>query len=71
MLAPDGLVIPLANYTLHPLPRITLRLHSPREIARAESARHGPLPIERAKDGTLTISLPLDASDFVQLPSAP
>ena len=71
MLAPDGLVIPLANYTLRPLARITLRIHPPREIARAESARHGPLPLERAEDGTLTISLPLDASDFVQLIPAP
>ena len=52
---------------MHCCSRITLRIHPPREIARAESARHGPLPIERAEDGTLTISLPLDASDFIQL----
>lgn len=67
MTAPGGFVVPLANYTLRPLDRVTLRIHSAGEIKRAESARLGSIPFTRGDDGMVTISLPLEASDFVQL----
>lgn len=67
MTAPGGSVIPLANYTLRPLDRITLRIRTAGNFKHAASARLGPLALTRESDGAVTISLPLEASDFVQL----
>ena len=63
----NGIVIPLANYTLEPISKLTLRVPSAKKIARAESAVHGKL--EYKPDGR--IELPLENNDFVMLFYAP
>lgn len=61
-----GVLIPLANYTLRPLEKVTLYVALTKPIARVESARHGAIPFTQS-DFSVTFSLPLEANDFVKL----
>jgi len=67
MTCDQGVLIPLANYTLKPLEKLTLKVKVPRPVKRAESVRRGALKFERSADGRVTIALPLDNNDFVKL----
>jgi hypothetical protein len=61
-----GAVVPLANYTLRPVEALTLTVRPGRPVVRVESARRGPLPFTAA-GGAVTVTLPLEATDFVKL----
>ena len=60
-----GIVIPLANYTLESIDKLTLRINTPKKIVRAESAVRGPLTFQQADK--VELSLPLENNDFVML----
>ena len=62
-----GIVIPLANYTLEPIHKLTLQITVPRPVTKAESAIRGPLPFQQTTPTTIELSLPLDNNDFVKL----
>jgi hypothetical protein len=62
-----GIVIPLANYTLEPIQKLTLTINVPRTIAKAESATHGEIAFKQTTPTTVELSLPLDNNDFVKL----
>ncbi len=64
MEAPEGLVIPLANYTLLPLERVELGLRVARPVKRLESVHQGELA-HQLKNGRLVFALPLDSTDYV------
>ncbi len=62
-----GIVIPLANYTLEPIQKLTLTINVPRTIAKAESATHGEIPFKQTSPTSIELSLPLNNNDFVKL----
>ena len=64
--SPRGLVIPLANYTLHPLTNVHFSVRADRDVARVESIRQGRLHFRRA-GGRLAFSLPLESTDYIKL----
>jgi len=66
MTCDKGVVIPLANYTLKPIEKLTLRVRVGRDVQRIESVHHGELKYERKGD-RFTFSLPLGSSDFLKL----
>lgn len=63
----DGILIPLANYTLEPIERLVLKVKSDRPVVQAESARHGPIQFKQASPHAVELSLPLENNDFVKL----
>jgi len=67
MTCEKGFLVPLANYTMEPIDRLTLKVAVPRPVARAESARHGAIEVRPAGPGAVELSLPLGNNDFVKL----
>jgi hypothetical protein len=67
MTCDQGILVPLANYTLRPIPRLSLSVQASRQIARVESSRLGRIDFTPRADGRIDLSLPLDATDFVKL----
>lgn len=63
----QGLLIPLANYTNRPLANLTLRVVTPRPVARAESAVRGTIDFTQPAPQRVEVSLPLENNDFVKL----
>jgi hypothetical protein len=63
-----GLVIPLANHTLVPQKNVRFGVRTgKRVVARVESVHQGPLDYTQEKAGIISFSLPLEASDYVQV----
>ena len=64
-----GIVIPLANYTLEPQKGVTLRVKIPegRKLDRVTSIYHGELDAIPKEGGSIAFTLPLDATDYVQI----
>jgi hypothetical protein len=62
-----GLLIPLANYTNQPVPKLSLRIAVPKPVARAESAIHGALEFRQPTPQRVELTLPLESNDFVKL----
>ncbi len=67
MIGDRGVVVPLANYTLRPIDRLSLTVRADRPVSRVESARRGPLPFTSKGKHEVVIALPLEATDFVKL----
>lgn len=63
----QGVLVALANYTLRPQERITLELSTEQPVARITSVRHGELDYEQPTPTLVRWTMPLDASDFVQV----
>ena len=61
-----GVLVPLANYTLKPIDRLSLTVRTPRSVACAESSHHGKLDFKTNGD-RVEVSLPLESTDFVKL----
>ena len=66
-----GILIPLANYTLEPVQRLTLAVRTPRPISQARSARQGSLSFRQISSTSIELSLPLDENDFIELTYSP
>ena len=62
-----GIIIPLANYTLEPIERLTLQVSVPRRVVKAESARRGGIAFRQGSSGTVELAMPLENNDFVKL----
>ena len=65
--ADNGVVIPLANYTLTPLERVDFTLRIGHPIDRIETVHQGRIEFERDNNGTVKFSIPLDASDYIRV----
>ena len=65
--AKNGLVVPLANYTLTPLERVDFSLRVERPIGRIETVHRGPIDFKTGTGGKVEFSVPLDATDYVKL----
>lgn len=63
----QGILIPLANYTLQPISKLTLQVSVPRPIAKAQSATFGEIAFKQTSPHTVELSLPLENNDFVKL----
>jgi len=63
----QGVLVPLANYTLEPIERLSLRVSVPRGVARVESARRGPVAFRQSAPQSVEFSLPLENNDFVTI----
>jgi hypothetical protein len=63
----QGILIPLANYTLQPIAKLALQVTVPRPITKAESATLGRLAFKQISPQTVELSLPLENNDFVKL----
>lgn len=62
-----GLLVVLANHTLHPLEHLTLEFRTDQTVAYVESVRHGRLPFDSPRPGTIRWVMPLEASDYVKV----
>ncbi len=60
-----GVVVPLSNYTLEPVPELSLGISSPGKVGRVESAVHGKLPFHQGE--RVEVKLPLGNNDFLML----
>jgi len=63
----EGIIIPLANYTLRPLDRVSLQVRVSRPVRRIESVRQGELRFTRRGEQAVEFILPLEAIDFVKV----
>jgi hypothetical protein len=66
-----GAVVPLANYTLQPLKKVTLTVKTKQRIERVESVHHGTIAFVRKAPDQVEFSLPLRETDFVLLRGEP
>ena len=66
MTCDQGLVIPLANYTLAPLARVEFSVRSERPVRRLESVHQGQIEF-RAEAGRIAFALPLESTDYVKI----
>lgn len=62
-----GAVVPLANYTLQPLKRVTLTVTTKHPVQRVETVHHGKLSFRRKAPTQVEFKLPLRETDFVLL----
>jgi hypothetical protein len=67
MNAPQGVLIPLANYTLQPIPKMTLEIAVEKPVREVRSVHAGVLPFEKIGDKKIRVSLPLDCTDFLTI----
>lgn len=67
----QGAVVPLANYTLQPLKKVTLSVRTKRRIERVESVHHGTIAFVRKAPDQVEFSLSLRETDFVLLRGEP
>jgi hypothetical protein len=67
MVCPQGVVMPLANYTLQPLADVAFTVHVTNQVRRVESVRQGRLPFEVIDASRVAFHLPLADTDFVML----
>jgi len=67
MTSPKGIVIPLANYTLQPIKKMTLDIVVNKPFRKVRSVYQGELSYERIGSNTIRIHLPLDCTDFVTI----
>lgn len=65
--AEQGLVIPLANYTLEPQSHVDFSVQVNRPVDRVETVHLGKIPFQSAEDGRISFSIPLEASDYVKI----
>ena len=70
MTCDQGIVIPLANYTLHPLDQVAFSVRVDRVPAHVESVHHGKIDFRLEKKGDqerIAFSLPLDSTDYITI----
>ncbi|WAC20493.1 hypothetical protein OVA24_03760 [Luteolibacter sp. SL250] len=60
-----GVVVPLSNYTLEPIPELTLGIVSPEKVKAVESAVHGKLSFHQGE--RVEVKMPLGNNDFLML----
>ncbi len=60
-----GWVVPLANYTGAPLQNVSVIVRPGRPFGEIRSSRRGALQRVENKDGSVTVTLPLESTDFV------
>jgi len=66
MHCPDGIVIPLSNYTLEKVEKVDFTMKIDRPVKRVESIYQGELKFQQSDD-SIAFSLPLAASDYVKI----
>ena len=67
MEAGNSVLIPLANYTLNPIPRLTLEIAVNRPVKEISSVYHGVMKYEDAGAGRIRVQLPLECTDFISI----
>lgn len=65
--APQGILIPLANYTLQPIKEMTLEVAVEKPVKEVRSVHQGVLPFQKMGDKKIRVSLPLDCTDFLTI----
>lgn len=63
----QGVLVALANHTLHPIQKLTLRIRIRRRVTRVESIHHGEQTFEQTSGGETQVTLPLAASDWLKI----
>lgn len=67
----QGQLISLANYTLRPIEQLGLQLKPARKVTGIESVHRGTVPFTQTSDGTIRLSLPLAANDWLKVTCEP
>jgi len=67
MICDEGVVVPLANYTLEPIKSMTLELAVDKPIKEVRSVHQGVLEYTRVGSSHIRVTLPLDCTDFVTI----
>jgi hypothetical protein len=65
--APQGVLIPLANYTLQPIAKMTLEIAVEKPVREVRSVHAGVLPFEKIGANKIRVSLPLECTDFLTI----
>ncbi len=65
----QGIVVALANYTLEPIEKLTLRIGNAGPVSKVESVHQGELAFEQAGEDGIRVALPLEASDWLMITS--
>jgi hypothetical protein len=66
MHSPEGIVIPLSNYTLEKIDDVAFTIKTDRPVKRVESTYQGEIEFQQS-GGRIAFSLPLAASDYVKI----
>lgn len=61
-----GILVPVANYTLQPLEKITLQVKTKKAVKSVETVHCGKIPFVQEKN-VIRFSLPLKETDFIKL----
>jgi hypothetical protein len=64
--SPQGVVVPLANWSMKPVPRLKVTVRGVPRAKAVESAARGRLKFQR-QGNTVTVALPLGATDFLMI----
>jgi hypothetical protein len=67
MTAPQGVLVPLANYTLQPIKNMTLDIAVDKPVREVRSVYQGVLPFQKTGDKSIRVTLPLDCTDFLTI----
>jgi hypothetical protein len=62
----QGQVVPLANWTMQPIPALKVAIRANGPVQSVESIKHGRL-VFQSVDGAVEVTLPLDATDMLLL----
>lgn len=67
MTSDQGVLIPLANYTLQPIEQMTLEIAVPDGFKEVRSVYQGVLDYQPVGQGKIRVQLPLDCTDFIAI----
>lgn len=67
MTSAKGIVIPLANYTLQPIKKMTLDIEVDKPFHEVRSVYQGVLPFQKISKTRIRITLPLECTDFITI----
>lgn len=65
MVCDEGVLVPLANYTLEPIKEMTLEIAIDKPVKEVRSVHQGVLKVTKASDNRIRVTLPLECTDFV------
>src|SRR5690606_30534309 len=61
----QGIIIPLANYTLQPIAQMTLEIAIDKPVREVRSVYQGNLQFQKVGTNKIRVALPLDCTDYV------
>lgn len=67
MICDQGVLVPLANYTLNPIKEMTLEIAIDKPVKEVRSVHQGKLKVTQINAKRIRVTLPLECTDFVSV----